>query len=229
MKHWSTIVEDEGKSQTMKRWVLGTGTTEDPKPWLLFIRCGILLWNETFFDSKVQRTQEFFETIQVQEPKQSWVSKICLSLTSTYASINWGNIIWLIWDILHCSLPGRFYPSMLLYLNWRSPFYRTQLAPLRASNLLLNEKRLSVVDCFFVVDVKSTACFAVGVFFSYVFFMCFLFVVGWGVVPRCCVCSFFFWGGSEWVKTCQNIRELVAILLNCVQIRNLSWSKEHFE
>lgn len=69
--------------------------------------------------------------------------------------------MWPIWDILHCSLQGRFYPSMLLYLNWSSPFYPILLAPLRASNLF-SLKRCQVYGalrswCFFVVP------FAVGV------------------------------------------------------------------
>ena len=77
--------------------------------------------------------------------------------------------MWPIWDILHCSLQGRFYPSMLLYLNWSSPFYPIPLAPLRASNLfsLASQLAFFFLLLFFPFGVGGGGGFP-GVVFVYV-------------------------------------------------------------
>ena len=96
--------------------------------------------------------------------------------------------------------PPLFFAGPILSFNafvsqLEKPILSYTAGPSQSEQLVV--EREEVVGCrlFFVVDVKSTACFAVGVSFLMFFFMFFLFVVGWGVVPRCCVCLFF-WGGE---------------------------------
>ena len=65
-----------------------------------------------------------------------------LRIWSAYFPAIWGNIIWPIWGIRHCSLLGPSFLTMPLFLNWRSPFYPTLPAwPLTTSTTDALDKR----------------------------------------------------------------------------------------